>query len=259
MSETGLDDAVADRVTARIVALLSEPSGASEPLYLRLEQAIRRLIEQGELRPSQTLPSERALVRATGMSRVTVRTAMERLIGDALISTRPGAGSQVSPLLEQPLSVLLGFTEDMKRRGAATESRLISQEVGLPTTDEMLKLGLAASEPVFRLSRIRLANGEAMAIEHAVVPQSAIGTETVEGSLYDRLRHTGNMPVRALQRLRSSIAEDWEARHLCIPAGSPILRIERHAFLASGRSIEVTRSAYRGDRYDFIAELKLPT
>jgi GntR family transcriptional regulator len=188
---------------------------------------------------------------------VTVRSGIEELFRDGLISKRRGAGSYVSPHVDQPLSVLIGFTADMERRGSAASSRVIDRAVGLPSTEEMLKLGLSSGEKVLRLSRVRLSDGEALAIEHAAVPAGALDTEALGDSLYEALRAAGNMPVRALQRLRAAIADESEAELLGIVAGAPILHIERHAFLANGRPIEVTKSVYRGDRYDFIAELKL--
>ena len=121
----------------------------------------------------------------------------------------------------------------------------------------MLKLGLSPSEPVLRLSRVRLADGEPLAIENAVVPASALDADTLGGSLYEALKARGQMPVRALQRVHAGVATPEEASLLQIAPGSPLLRIERRSFLANGRPIEVTVSAYRGDRYDFVAELTL--
>jgi GntR family transcriptional regulator len=242
---------------ARVRALMPAVGASEDPLYLQLAHVLRRMIEHGDLRGGEALPSERALVKATGLSRVTVRSGIEELFRDGLISKRRGAGSYVSPHVDQPLSVLIGFTADMERRGSAASSRVIDRAVGLPSTEEMLKLGLSSGEKVLRLSRVRLSDGEALAIEHAAVPAGALDTEALGDSLYEALRAAGNMPVRALQRLRAAIADESEAELLGIVAGAPILHIERHAFLANGRPIEVTKSVYRGDRYDFIAELKL--
>lgn len=257
-------DMEGERETEESSALLKEIverlpiyGGSAGPLYQRLSKAIRSLIETGELRGAQALPSERDLVKATGLSRITVRNAMEDLAREGLVSKRHGAGTYVSHHINQPLSVLLGFTADMARRGAQSASILLEKTSGLPTPDEILKLGLSPTEQVFRLSRVRLANGEPLAVEHAVVPLSAIDPEKVGESLYEAMRATGNMPVRALQRLRAAVADAREAKLLGVKAGSPILHIERRSFFANGRPIEVTNSAYRGDRYDFIAELKV--
>ncbi len=239
---------------ARILAAL--PPGG-DPLYLRLAAALRAGIEAGDLRGGAALPSERDLVRATGYSRVTVRKAVDELCREGLVARRHGAGSFVTRQIDQPLSLLVGFTEDMRRRGANATSRELRREVTAADPADLLKLGLSPAERVFRLVRVRLSDGEPLAIEHAVIPAAAIDPDTVGESLYDALRAAGNMPVRALQRLHAGIANAEEARLLGVVPGSPVLRIERRSFLANGRAIELTTSSYRGDRYDFIAELTL--
>jgi GntR family transcriptional regulator len=244
-----------DAVMARLVAGLR--GDAAQPLYLRLAAGLRGLIEAGELRGGEAMPSERELVRATGLSRVTVRKATEELCREGLLARRHGAGSFVTRQIDQPLSVLVGFSEDMQRRGATVSSRILQRLVCAPDPADMLKLGLSPNDLVFRLARVRLSDGEPLAIETAIVPADAINPETMGESLYEALRRSGHMPVRALQRLRAAIANAQEAQLLGVPVGSPILHIERRAFLANGRPIEVTTSSYRGDRYDFIAELTL--
>lgn len=244
-------------VVTRILASLPKSGASEDPLYLQLAGAMRQLIERGELRGGEALPSERVLMKATGLSRVTVRSAIDDLFRDGLIARRRGAGSYVSPHVDQPLSVLIGFTADMQRRGAIARSIVLSTATGLPDPEEMVKLGLSPNEQVLRLSRVRLSDNDPLAVEHAVVPLFAVGDGEVGESLYETLKQNGYMPVRALQRLRSAIADKQEAALLGIVDGSPILHIERHSFLANGRAIEVTKSSYRGDRYDFIAELKL--
>jgi GntR family transcriptional regulator len=244
-------------LSARIVTAMHNDAAREDPLYLQLARAMRGLIEIGHLRNRESLPSERTLAQATGFSRVTVRKAIEELLRDGLISRRPGAGSYVAHEIDQPMSVLVGFTADMKRRGTRARSILIAKVVSLPSPDEQLKLGLSPNDKVLRLSRVRLSDNEALAIEHAVVPLFAVQPEDIEESLYDALRRNGHRPVRALQRLSAAIANAEEAQHLGIATGCPILHIERHAFLANGRPIEVTQSAYRGDRYDFVAELQI--
>lgn len=242
-------------VLSRIVQGLEGDSPG--PRYQRLAASLASLIESGELRGGAALPSERDLARTSGYSRVTVRKAIDELCRQRIVSRRHGAGSFVARQIDQPLSVLLGFTEDMRRRGARASSRLLRSDVSAANPADTLKLGLSPAEQVLNLRRVRLSDGEPLAIEHAVVPASAIDAERMGESLYDALRATGNMPVRALQRLHAGIATPEEARLLGIAAGSPVLRIERRSFLANGRAIEITTSTYRGDRYDFIAELTL--
>lgn len=242
---------------ARIVDDLRAGENSEDPLYLQLARSMRGLIETGELRGGEALPSERDLAKATGFSRITVRSAIDELFRDGLISKRRGSGTYVSPQIDQPLSVLLGFTADMKRRGAQASSIILNKSTGLPDSNEILKLGLSPTDQVLRLSRVRLSEDDPLAIEHAVVPLYALSPDDVNESLYDALRQSGHMPVRALQRLHAAIADEREAELLDVVPGSPILHIERRSFLANGRPVEVTNSAYRGDRYDFIAELTI--
>ncbi|MCR8724395.1 GntR family transcriptional regulator [Frigidibacter sp. ROC022] len=240
---------------SRIVSDMQAAGG--DPLYLKMAQTIGALIEAGELRGGAALPSERDLAKAAGCSRVTVRKAIDELCRKGIVSRRHGAGSFVAKQIDQPLSVLVGFTEDMKRRGAVATSRVLEREVALADPSDILKLGLSPTETVLRLTRVRLSDGEPLAIESAVVPASAIDIPSMGESLYDALRASGNMPVRALQRIHAGIATAEDAGLLGTAPGSPVLRIERRSFLSNGRAIEVTTSSYRGDRYDFIAELTL--
>jgi GntR family transcriptional regulator len=246
-----------DSVLARILAGYARTGGTEGPVYLRLASTLRGLIELRELKGGDALPSERDLSQAAGLSRVTVRKALDVLGQEGLVERRQGAGSFVTRQIEQPASVLIGFTDDMRRRGAVAASRLIRKAVGLPDPSEMLKLGLSPADRVLRLSRVRLSDGEPLAIEHAVVPAGALPSPTIGESLYEALKAGGNMPVRALQRVQAGVATPAEADLLEVAPGSPVLRIERRSFLANGRPIEVTVSAYRGDRYDFVAELSL--
>ncbi|MCZ4274158.1 GntR family transcriptional regulator [Maritalea porphyrae] len=241
-----------------ILQRLRRTSRTADPLYKQLAFTIRELIESGTLRGGEALPAERDLVTATGLSRITVRKAIEELLNDGLLSKRHGVGTFVSTQIDQPLSILLGFTADMQRRGAQSSSILLNKSVGLPNSSEVLKLGISPNEKVLRLSRVRLSEGEPLAVENATVPLYAVGQVDEMGeSLYDALEKTSSKPIRALQRLHAAIANQEEARLLKISVGDPILHIERRSFLENGRPIEVTISAYRGDRYDFIAELSI--
>ncbi|WP_273690486.1 GntR family transcriptional regulator [Ketogulonicigenium vulgare] len=247
--------AEAQPLAQRIAAALQNDQ-SEDPLYRRLAAALRGLIAGGHLRNRDSLPSERRLAEATGLSRVTVRKALEELVDGGLVERRAGARSHVAQDMDQSLSVLMGFTADMRRRGTVGHSVLLHKITDMPTPDEVLKLGISLGEQVLRLSRVRLADGEPLAVEHAVVPAFAVAG-ALGDSLYEALRQNGYRPYRALQRLRVALADADEAAHLLIPPGSPILHIERHTFMENGRPIEVTRSSYRGDRYDFVAELQI--
>jgi GntR family transcriptional regulator len=227
------------------------------PLYLQLADAIRKRIATGAIRTGDALPSERELSQSTGISRVTVRKGIDALFREGLLSRRHGSGTYIAPRIEQPAALLAGFSADMASRGKVPGSRLVEHKVGAPTPEEALALALGVGASVRRLSRVRTADGEPLAIERATVPVALLPDYAPDQtSLYAALEARGHRPVRGLQRLQASLASAEEAGLLDVPVGAAILRIERRSFLANGTPVEFTRSAYRGDRYDFVAEAR---
>jgi len=233
----------------------------SAPLYLRLGALIRDAVDGGRLAVGDALPPEREIAHALGISRVTVRKALGELVRAGLLLQRRGSGTYVAPAprrVEQPLSRLNSFTEDMRARGRAASVRLLDRSLAVPSTEETMVLGLGIGQRVSRLERLRLADGVAMAIERAVVPEAFLPDPAlVESSLYEVLEARGVRPVRALQRLSAANLGSTEAGLLGVAPGAAALRIERISYLADGRAVEFTRSYYRGDAYDFVAELTL--
>ncbi len=231
------------------------------PLYLRLQERIREAIAAGSLKPLDALPGERDIAQAMSVSRVTVRKALAGLVSAGLLEQRQGSGTFVArkpPVVEQPLSRLTSFSEDMSRRGLETTSRWLTREISLPSTREAIHLALSPQERVCRLRRLRLANGTPLAIELATVPHKYLGSpDVVRSSLYAALEAAGFRPVRALQRLTAANLGADDAALLDVTAGSAALAIERISYLATNQPVEFTRSFYRGDTYDFVAELNL--
>ena len=229
------------------------------PLYLQLAEGLRGLIADGTVRVGEALPSERELSAMTQISRVTVRKAIDALLREGMLSRRPGSGTYVATRIEQPASLLAGFSADMADRGSRPGSLWIEKALGRPTPEEAMTLALSPDAAIVRLARVRTADDEPLAIERAVVPAALLPpVEAIGASLYEALARLGNRPVRGLQRLQSSLATAAEAQLLSIPVGAAILRIERRSFLASGAPVEFTRSAYRGDRFDFVTEVREP-
>lgn len=231
------------------------------PLYLQLKRWIEDAIHRGDINPGDALPSERDLATRVDVSRVTVRKAVLQLVQDGVLVQRHGSGTFVAPQtqrVEQSLSQLTSFTEDMARRGMAVRAEWLDRGLYLPAPEETIILGLGASEQVARISRLRLSGDIPLAIERAslssrILPDPA----SIGDSLYKHLDKTGNRPIRAIQRIRAANLGHDDAHLLRVPAGSAGLNIERTSYLASGRVIEFTRSIYRGDTYDFVAELRI--
>ena len=129
----------------------------------------------------------------------------------------------------------------------------VERGVFTPSPEETIAPRLGNGEQVARLVRVRLADEEPLAVERAAIAHATCPIRRWRSSLYAALRDRGLAPTRALQHLR---ATGDDARRLGIPAGSPVMATVRHGYLADGRPIEFTRSVYRGDRYDFVAEMR---
>lgn len=231
------------------------------PLYIQLQRRIAEAIASGRLAPGDSLPAERDMASLTGLSRVTIRKAVSALVASGLLVQRRGSGTYVAPKvekLEQALSLLTSFTEDMARRGKSVESIWLSRQTSTPTPEEVMALGLGAGDRVVRLERVRQSDGVPLAIERATLASAVLlDPMQVTTSLYEVLEARGLRPVRAVQRISAANLGARDAELLCVPTGAAGLKIERIGYLPSGRVVEFTRSLYRGDAYDFAVELTL--
>ncbi|NBB81918.1 MAG: UTRA domain-containing protein [Alphaproteobacteria bacterium] len=232
------------------------PDDDPAPRYARLAGLIADRIASGDLPPGSALPPERRIAELYGLSRVTVRRALEQLAAEGLIEQRRGSGTFVSQRVRQPLSILTSFSDDVRARGMEPGARTLDAGIAVATSEEAIGLGLRPGERVSRVTRLRSANGIPLALEiTAVVADALPDPSAVAGSLYDLLGERGLRPVRALQRLSAVALDRHEADLLEVPPGSPGLNIVRVGYAADGRPVEYTRSKFRGDRWDFFTEL----
>ena len=230
---------------------------ASLHLYLQLRNGLARLIRERRFSVDDALPSERMLAEILGISRVTARKAIAALVDEGLIVRRHGSGNYIAPMLEQPLTRLTGFTEELKLRGFVAHSRWVRRVTGAALSEEVLTLGLSPGARVARLERVRLADDTPMAYEMSALPTSIVSDpEAVSESLYAYLAERGNAPVRALQHFRAVNASVRQAELLAVPLGQALLFITRIAYHEDGRAIEITHTWCRSDYYDFVAELR---
>lgn len=226
------------------------------PLYLQLARSLREHISSGGIDPGSALPSERDLSEMAGLSRVTVRKGIEQLIDEGVLIRKQGSGTFVAQRIEAPGAKLSSFSDDARSRGEDPGVVWIYKSFAQPTEEEAAALDVSLTAKVARLGRVRLAGGEPLAIEHAVIPATFMpDLESLGDSLYQALETHGYRPTSGTQRVRASLATPTEAGILCVKQNSEVLRIERRTRVPDGRVVEFTRSVYRGDRYEFVTEL----
>jgi GntR family transcriptional regulator, N-acetylglucosamine utilization regulator len=243
---------------SQVLPTLDESS--AQPLYQQLQRALRGAIENGIIGPEDALPPERDLAEMLSVSRITVRKAIDELVEDGLLIRKQGSGTFVSNRVEKNFAKLTSFSEDMRARGREPRSVWMNRATGTVTPEESLTLRSSPGTPVFRFHRIRYADDAPMAIEYATVIASCLTSlDEVDNSLYEALERTGNRPVRALQRLRAVLLTAEQAKLLKAQEGEAGLLVARVGYLKDGRAVEYSQSYYRGEIYDFVAELSAST
>lgn len=226
------------------------------PLYRQLASQLEQAIRTGGYRADQPLPSERMLVESLGVSRVTARKAIGQLVVQGLVLRRHGSGNFIAPRLEQTLSSLTGFTDELRQRGYVPTSTWLVREVRQAHAQECQPLALSPPALIASLERLRLADGVPMALEFSVLPAAVLPQpEALEGSLYAHLAAIGQAPVRAVQHIRALNADARTAQRLEVPLATALLWVTRTAYLASGQPVEHTVSYCRSDYYDFVIEM----
>ncbi len=217
------------------------------PLYLQLARNLATAIHCGVWSAGEALPSERTLSDAIGVSRITARKAIELLVEQGLIRRARGAGSFITPRVEDPLSRLTGFTKKMEQRGFRPDSVWLERDIRAANREEIVHLGLSPGAPVTSLRRLRRAD-----LPASIVPDP----QAIGDSLYRYLEQRGLAVVRALQHFRAVNATSEIAGLMDIEPRTALLVITRIGYSADQRAIELTDTYCRDDYYDFVAELR---
>jgi len=221
-------------------------------------QRVLELIDQ--LRVGEAIPSERRLSSDLGISRLTVRAALDDLVRDGYLERRQGAGTFVSePKIAQQLT-LTSFSEDMRRRGMTAGSRTIELREMHAGAAVGRALNISPDARVMLIRRLRLADGEPMALETLHVPAALVPGLTREllenSSFYDLLeRDYGVVISHGTQYIEPTVTNEEESELLRVPLHSPAFLFERTSRSEDNETVEFVRSLYRGDRYRLVAEL----
>jgi GntR family transcriptional regulator len=211
----------------------------------------------------EAIPSERQLSVELGVSRLTLRAALDDLVREGYLERRHGAGTYVSePKIAQELS-MTSFTEDMRRRGMVPSSRTLELKA-VPAGARLGRLlHVSPSEPVTVVKRLRYADRETMAIETLHVAESRVpglsAKDLEERSFYELLEERfGIVVVGGTQAIEPTVTNEEESAALGVPLHSPAFLFERTTKAADGTIVEYVRSIYRGDRYRLVSDLTRP-
>jgi GntR family transcriptional regulator len=234
-------------------------SGSS--LYARVESVLAADIANGSLPPEAQLPPEEGLIERFKVSRTTVRRAIRNLIERGLVEVRRGKGTFVTqPKITQELTELTGFVEDMQALGRTPTARLLDKRIVAADEAVAHHLALTPGTLVVRLWRVRLADGVAMSFDETYLPRD-IGKEIAGNDLelkpvFALLEEKYDTPlVEAEYKLEAAAAGPVAAEALQVPAGSPILLIERTSYTTGNRPVDYEKLHYRGDLIRFVTRL----
>jgi GntR family transcriptional regulator len=226
---------------------------SEEPAYKRIQGAIRRRIDDGELKPGNAVPSERELARIHRVSLMTARHALTELARDGVVERRHGAGTFVAPPRVQ-FNKLLGYTEQMASLGLMVHSRIVASAVVSHEFEIAARLGLGSAARIVRLERVRLAQREPVALEVGYWSEDEFPhllRSTLNGtSLFSALENDCGIALSyADEEIDATDADQRMAELLRVGRSTPLLRIRQLIFSTTGRAVVYVTGFYRSGRH----------
>jgi GntR family transcriptional regulator len=238
------------------------------PLYFQLREAIVGEIHRLGLAPGDRLPTELELERRYGVSRSTIRQALNELAADGVVRRIQGKGTFVEAPKIQHVPVLTSFSELLKSQGYTPSHRLLASSIQAAPAEVAEGLGIEEGATCRFLRRVFLADGDPVGVADTWLPLALLGDhgelfengEIEEGSLYEILQREplGLVLHRAVETINPGLAEEADAELLRHAPGSPLLVIKRITFTPEDRPIEWTRLLFAGDRYEYRVEMRRP-
>ncbi|MEZ4863880.1 MAG: GntR family transcriptional regulator [Caldilineaceae bacterium] len=238
---------------------------AAAPLYVQIANSIAARISSGELAVGDQLASERQLAKELDVSRLTVRQALSSLRQKGLVDSQIGKGYFVrQPRIEQPVDVLIGFSDNMLKKGLRPGATVLSQQTILAdrTLAPLLRVGVG--EQIFHVHRVRTANAMPVALEYSYFPTRYFPDldryDLKERSIYAILAEEYDVHLAgAQQALEPVVATTQQAQLLAISKGAPLMLVTRTAWDRQERVVEFAEDYYRGDCFRFVSQSRTQT
>jgi GntR family transcriptional regulator len=229
--------------------------GSGTTVHTQIEDWLSGAIATGRFSPGDKLPAEQDLAEWFGVSRMTLRHALGELARRGLVTRSVGRGGGTfvaEPKLEQDLTTLAGFSEQLRRHGVTPGARVLAATEYPAGPATAAALQLSEDDRIYGVRRIRLADGKPVVLEHSRFPAALfpgmLGCR-LDGSLYELLEvRYGQRPHHARERLEPVTASVREAEALDVEEGAPLMLVERTAYSQSGQPLEFARDLFRGDR-----------
>ncbi len=228
------------------------------PLYFQLKQILLQKIDSGTWQPGDLIPGEQELQDTHGLSRTTVRQTLAELVNEGRLHRQRGRGTFVArPVFAHDPSVRPGAAGYIQSAGLTPGWEVLSADwVAQPPEGVRERLNIGSDTRVFRIHRLRLANGEPIGYHYAYVPEQLVSLlnldKLTEGGSMRYLRNVPQMHNSVAQRaIEATAAAEPEVRLLGAATGEPVLTIERIIFADDGTPIELLWAAYRGDRFKY--------
>lgn len=224
--------------------------GSLVPLYIQFKDYLLAQIKKGELRPGQQLPPTSELCKQFGVSRITIRKALEELMLDGVIKTVKGKGTYVAQQVEQDFHPLVSFSQQMQNLDRTPTNHVLNQKITYATAGLANELTISVGSPIIFIERLRFANNEPWAWQTAYLPQmlcpDLLDHDLQTRSLYQILREKYNLiPFDSENRYDTRLASAEEREILALPEPSAVLVMRQTSFLENGRPFEYTRTIYR--------------
>ncbi len=221
------------------------------PKYHQLREILLELID-GELAVGEPIPSERELAERYALSRMTVRQAVDSLVGEGRLGRVAGVGTFVAePKMDVQIR-LASFSDDMRSRGMTPGSTVLTLERVEAAAHVARELEVDAGDPVIRIDRLRYADGVPMAVQRTYLPESLVPgliDRGLDGSLHVLLRERYGLELTwGEQTIEAGMADAATASLLEIADHAVVLRLRRRTY-AGDQPVEFDTSSYRADRY----------